>query len=144
MYFEGFRLHFTHEHGDFPVHPFRKGTSAFAWAKYRTTATLFAPAPNNPAAEIVVAQGTAHCAAGDTFDRELGRQVALLRLLRALPDGSQVGGALLRAYLDRPQALPWALDQRGRLALAELQMARQFRGVLRRRARAAARVPPRG
>lgn len=119
-----YALEFAHETGAWPIELTVKvrgrRVKQEVVRKRRTIATLIQLAVPGIEAEAVVATGEAYCSPNDTYDREVGRQLALYDLLPGLPKkaGGQrirLGRALIGAYLQRPGALPWALDKEGHL-----------------------------
>lgn len=108
-----------------------RGRTTTVWSTRRTTVRLIQL--QDDGSEAPVADAAAYCSQSDTYDREIGRQVALFELLRQLPkeagkDKAHLGRKILAAYCDREGALPWVLDSRGHVdygALAEARYLRQ-------------------
>lgn len=133
---ERYALEFTHETGVWPQPEWVKSTTLSGIIRrHRTAADLIYCYDDGSTS--LYATGQSYCAPCDTFDREIGRQVALFDLLRNLPseDGpapAHIGQRVLRTYCTRPGALPWVLDRRGRIDYAQLRGARLVRAMLRR------------
>lgn len=137
-----YALEFKHEEGAWPIEltlrvQGRKQLQEIVRTR-RTVALLVKADARRPIAGGVydeeIARGEAYCSPNDGFDYEVGRQTALYDLVRALPQEpkkakTHLGRQLLAAYLNRPGALPWALDAEGKLVPEILAHGRAMRAA---------------
>lgn len=129
---QGYALEFKHEIGKWPIELTQKVKGRRQKVEVvrtrRTVATLI-QLSGHAEHGVEVALGEAYCSPVDTYDREMGRQLALYDLLPGLPKEAgglriHLGRQLLRTYLTRPGALPWAVDSHGRPQPEILRIAR--------------------
>lgn len=132
-----YALDFAHEEhtgeGGWPQAIRRKGIWTEVLSKRRTRAIVLHH--DDDGTETTVATAEAYCSPDDSFDKEVGRQVALYEVLKALPKevGRKVhlGKKLLHAYCTRPNALPWVINAEGRIDYIRLRWARTKRAQLK-------------
>lgn len=125
--------HETHSGEGWPQAINRKGKKIEVLCKRRTRAIVLHHDDNGT--ETVVAEAEAYCSPDDTFDKEIGRQVALMEVLKALPKESgkkaHLGRKLLHAYCTRPHALGWVINRHGRIDYTLLQYRRSKRANMK-------------
>lgn len=102
-----YRLRFHHETGSWMRNPMRRPKVIITRRCVCEVVTGTKEAP------IVAFTDVAYCSPSDNYDAELGRQVALFKVVKALPKGSHLGALLISAYLKRKGAKPWQLTKDG-------------------------------